>query len=228
MEQLRDLTNVVRNSVVDTALGTGDVLQAVTESVSHSLITVLDLSGSAGDALLAAVSEVACGAMHGAAEAGSDLGTAARGAMIGTIRATHGAAGGPIAAIGASAENMVNTAARIGDGASAARGALQGAVVGASAAGINALDALADAAGGAVRGGFRAGADVAGIARSAVEGAVWGAQDLGVDAGQVAAAAAGGALRAASSLGSATLAEVRGAMRGPIAGVAVTSALSRP
>jgi hypothetical protein len=51
MAQLQGIGNVVRNSVVGTVRGTGEVFDAVAETVSHSLATVLRSTGTVGGAL---------------------------------------------------------------------------------------------------------------------------------------------------------------------------------
>jgi len=103
-----------------------------------------------------------------------------------------------------------------------------GALVGASRIGVNALQAVSVAAAAAVRGAARAGTDTALAARSAVEGAIWGAQDLGVDPIDVAIAAEAGAIRAAAELGSAALRAVRPAVSGVIGGVPIPPEASAP
>jgi hypothetical protein len=110
MAELRGVGNVVRNSVVDTIRGSGEVFDAVEETVSQSLATVLRATGSSRSALTGAVSDVARGALHGAAETGGDLGAAARGTVIGALRGTRGVAGAGLETIGTSVAQLVRTA----------------------------------------------------------------------------------------------------------------------
>ena len=155
------------------------------------------------------------GALHGTAETGGDLGAAARDTVIGALRGTREVADAALETIGTSVRMICAT---------------EGALLGAKSVGMNALDAVAAAAGAAVEGAARAHSDIGRTARSAVEGAIWGAKDLGVDATEVAAAAAGGALGAAQHIGAAAQREVAGALTAAIAGVLLTTKrdLSRP
>jgi hypothetical protein len=102
MARLEGIENVVRNSVVGTVLATGDVFDAVNETVTRSLVTVLRSVGTVPRALDGAVSDVAHGVLHGAVEVGADLASVAKGTVIGTLKATREAGGAPMAAIRAS------------------------------------------------------------------------------------------------------------------------------
>jgi hypothetical protein len=55
MAELQGVGNVVRNSIVDTVHGTAEVLEAVEQTVSNSLVTVLRATGHSRGALTGAL-----------------------------------------------------------------------------------------------------------------------------------------------------------------------------
>ena len=59
------LVDRTKDTIVATIKGAGEIVNAVTETVSDSLTTALKGTGSVGRALTEAVSDVACGAIEG-------------------------------------------------------------------------------------------------------------------------------------------------------------------
>lgn len=122
-------------------------------------------------------------------------------------------------------ERLVKTTAEVGgDISAAAREAAEGSLLGAQQLRVNALDAVAAAAGAAVKAAAEVGGDIAAAAKGAVQGAIAGAKELGVDAFEPGAAAASGALGAAGEIGGGAVQEVERAVSGTIDGVKVKAA----
>ena len=66
-EERRSLVASVKNSIVSTVKGVGEITDAVVDTVSGSLVNAIKRTGEAGVGLSAAVSEVVRGAVLGVA-----------------------------------------------------------------------------------------------------------------------------------------------------------------
>src|SRR5262245_66696189 len=78
----------VKNGLVATIEGTGDVVKAVVDTTAITIATTMRGAGKTGVAGTEAITDVARGVIHGVTEMGSDIGQAAQGAVIGVLRGT--------------------------------------------------------------------------------------------------------------------------------------------
>ena len=113
--------------------------------------------------------------IQGVADVGEDLTKAARGIVVGVIRATKETGTEALGAISATAGAVVkSTSEGGGDVAGAARGAVEGAIEGAREVGLSAEDAASAAASGAVKAAGGLGSTVVEQVRDAVTGTISG------------------------------------------------------
>jgi hypothetical protein len=99
-----------------------------------------------------ATATVADGVIHGASSVGAHLGHAAKGTVIGVLRATEHTGNAAIVTIGHTAHSLIHgTAAVDGDLEPAATGAVEGAIHVSKDVGVKAEDAASAAAHGALR-----------------------------------------------------------------------------
>jgi hypothetical protein len=82
------LGDKVKDTIVATVRGTGEIVNVVTETVSDTLTTALKGTGSVGRALSGAIADVASGVIEGTSQVGGDLGKATKGAVIGVLQGT--------------------------------------------------------------------------------------------------------------------------------------------
>ena len=69
--------------------GTGDIVDAVVDTVSGTLTNTIKGSGAVATSLVRVLSETAHASIQGVAQVGGDLGAAAKGAIIGAWRGTN-------------------------------------------------------------------------------------------------------------------------------------------
>ena len=82
------LARSVKDGVIDTIRGTGEITDAAVDTVASSLVNAIQKTGDVAVALTATATEVVRGEIQGAAKVGGALGSAATSAMIGLLRAT--------------------------------------------------------------------------------------------------------------------------------------------
>ena len=83
MEEKSSIFESVKNSVVGTIRGTGDVAKAVVDTVSGTLAHTIKGTGAVGTSLIEAVSDVGRAAIRGVSDIGGDVGSAAKNAVVG-------------------------------------------------------------------------------------------------------------------------------------------------
>jgi len=76
----------VKSEIVNAIKGTGEVIGATVETVSGAVATTVSSAGKMGGAAIDAVTDVTRDTIKGAAEVGEDLGSAAKGAVQGSIQ----------------------------------------------------------------------------------------------------------------------------------------------
>ena len=74
MEEKSSIFESVKNSVVGTIRGTGDVAKAVVDTVSGTLAHTIKGTGAVGTSLIEAVSDVGRAAIRGVSDIGGDVG----------------------------------------------------------------------------------------------------------------------------------------------------------
>jgi mannose/fructose/N-acetylgalactosamine-specific phosphotransferase system component IID len=72
----------IKDGVIGTISGTGDVASAVVDTVSGTLTHTINGTSAVGTSLIEAVSDVGRAAIRGASGVGGDVGAAAKGAVI--------------------------------------------------------------------------------------------------------------------------------------------------
>src|SRR5207244_5376315 len=77
----------VKDKMVGSIKGTGEVLNAAVDTVSGTLVTTIKGTGAVGTALTSTVSDVLRGAIMGTAQVGGDVG-AAKGGVVGVLKGT--------------------------------------------------------------------------------------------------------------------------------------------
>jgi hypothetical protein len=78
METRKEVFESVKDIVVGTIRGTGDVAKAVVDTISGTLSHTIRGTGSVGMSLIEAVSDVGRAAIRGVADVGGDMGAAAK------------------------------------------------------------------------------------------------------------------------------------------------------
>ncbi len=123
-----------------------------------------------GAALTVAISEVVHGAIQGVTDAGADIGSAAKGAVIDVLRGTKAVGGEALDAVHVTAA-VVKSTAEVGGGLGSAA---KGAIASAKALGLSAEEAASAAATGALKAAGEIGSAAAGQVRNAVTGTIAG------------------------------------------------------
>jgi hypothetical protein len=85
MAEERGLAESVKDGLVGTIRGAGEVANAVTDVVSGTLVHAIKGTGAVGAALTGAVSDVVRGGVQGVTQIGGDVGEASKGALIGLL-----------------------------------------------------------------------------------------------------------------------------------------------
>ena len=83
---LGDIGNILKNAVVGTIKGVGDVLGSTIDITRENTVKALQGARDVGQEATGLVMDSVSGVVQGAVEVGSDVGTAAKGAVIGTIQ----------------------------------------------------------------------------------------------------------------------------------------------
>src|SRR3989442_13641528 len=92
MEARKGIFESVKDGVVGTIKGTGDVAKAVVDTVSGTLTHPIKGTSAGGRSLIEAVSDVGRAASRGPVAVGADVGPAAKGAALGPPAGTSGPA----------------------------------------------------------------------------------------------------------------------------------------
>jgi hypothetical protein len=169
-EERRSLAGSDRDNIDSTVKGVGESTDAVVDTVSDSLVNAVKRTGEMA-AFAVAISEVVRAAIQGVGEAGADVGSAAKGTVIGVLHGTKEVGGEVLDAVSAAAAAVVKTRAEVGgDLGSAAKGAIEGAIAGAKALDMSAEEAASAAATGALK----AAGEISPAAAAQVQNAVTG------------------------------------------------------
>ena len=75
----KGIVESVKDKMVGSIKGTGEVMNAAVDTVSGTLVTTIKGTGAVGTALTSTVSDVLRGAIMGTAQVGGDVGAAAKG-----------------------------------------------------------------------------------------------------------------------------------------------------
>ena len=163
------MIETVRDRIVATVKGSGDVVQATVHTITQTLSTAIKDTGKVGTAITDAVADVASGAVRGTVQVGADLGQAAQGIMLGVLRGTKEAGAEVMHTVGHTAHVAVRDTVEVGgDLEAAATGLVAGAIEGARELGVSAEDAAAAAAHGALKAAGEVGSTVVETVRRAV------------------------------------------------------------
>src|SRR5437588_6607660 len=84
MEARKSVFESVKDGVVGSIKGSGDVVKAVVDTVSGTLTHTIKGTSAVGTSLIDAVSDVGRAAIRGVTDVGGDVGSAAKGAVVGT------------------------------------------------------------------------------------------------------------------------------------------------
>src|SRR5713101_2931751 len=79
----------VKDKMVGSIKGTGEVLNAAVDTVSGTLVTTIKGTGAVGTALTSTVSDVLRGAIMGTAQVGGDVGAAAKDRKSTRLNSSH-------------------------------------------------------------------------------------------------------------------------------------------
>jgi hypothetical protein len=142
----------VKNSIASAINGTGDVAQAAVDTVTKTLNTTVEDFGKTGVLVLGAAANVAKAVIHGATGVGAHVGHAAKGAVIGVLRATKHTGAEAIDTVSDTAYALIHGTSEVGgELGHAAAGAVEGAISVAKEVGVSAEEAAAAAAHGALQ-----------------------------------------------------------------------------
>src|SRR6266478_2415637 len=165
----------VKDKMVGSIKGTGEVLNAAVDTVSGTLVTTIKGTGAVGTALTSAVSDVLRGAIMGTAQVGGDVGAAAKGGVVGVLKGTKEVGAETIDTVSVSARTLVKSAAEVGgDLGAVARNTVEGAISGAKQVGLNVEEAASAAATGAIKGAGEVSEQAVHQVRNAVTGFIAG------------------------------------------------------
>jgi len=140
-----------KNGIVTAIKGTGDVAQAAVDTVTKTLSTTAQDAGKTGASVVDATATVAKGVIHGATGVGAHLGHAAKGTVVGVVRATKHTGAEAIDTIGHTARALIHSTAEVGgELGHTATGVVEGAIAAAKEVGIGAEEAASAAAHGAL------------------------------------------------------------------------------
>src|SRR5438046_3951541 len=88
MEARKSIFESVKDGVVGTIKGTGDVAKSVVDTVSGTLTHTIKRTSTISTSLIETVSDVGRAAIRGVTDVDGDLKTAAKGAVIDALRKT--------------------------------------------------------------------------------------------------------------------------------------------
>lgn len=165
----------VRNNLISTIKATGDIFNAAMDEVSGALSTVFKDTGRAGSAFIGALADIAHEVLRGALEIGSDLGLAAKGVLLGTLRATRETGLEALRTISDTAGAIVKSAYEVaGNLGKVAKGVVEGAIHAAKDLGLDVEDAASAAGRGALKAAYKIGATAGETVRNALTGTIAG------------------------------------------------------
>ena len=142
----------VKIGIAATINGTGDVAQAAVDTVIRTLNTTVEEFGKAGVLVLGAAANVSKAVIHGATGVGAHVGHAARGTVIGVLRASKHTGAEAIDTVSDTAYALIHGTFEVGgELGHAAAGAVEGAISVANEAGVSAEAAASAAAHGALQ-----------------------------------------------------------------------------
>ena len=87
MTMHKGIMESVKDQVVGSIKGTGEIMNTVVDTVSGTLVTTIKGTGAVGTALTSTVSDVLRGAITGTAQVGGDLGATAKAGSSGSSKA---------------------------------------------------------------------------------------------------------------------------------------------
>jgi hypothetical protein len=161
------IIETVKNNIVAAIVGTGDIVQAMVDTITQILATTIKDTGKVGTSDV--IADVASGAVRGAVQVGADLGHAAKGIMVGVLHGTKETGVAVLDTISHTSHAAIrDTAALGGDLEAAATGLVIGAIEGAKKMGVSAEDAAAAAADGALKAAGQVGSTAVETVRKAV------------------------------------------------------------
>jgi len=132
----------VKHDIVTAIVGAGDVAQATVDTVTKTLTRTVKDAGKTGVSVTDTTATVAKGVIHGATGVGAHVGHAAKGTVIGVLRATKQTGAEAIDTIGHTASTLIHSTSEVGgELGHAATGAVEGAISVARQAGVKAEDA---------------------------------------------------------------------------------------
>ena len=76
----------VKNSIVSVITGTGDIVNAVADTISATVSNLVKDAGKTGASLIESLHDVIGAAISGVVGTGKDLGDAVKGLVIGTLK----------------------------------------------------------------------------------------------------------------------------------------------
>ena len=163
------LTAQAKVKIVAAINQTDDIAQATEATVNEMLVTTLEHGGKAVVSMTAAIADVANGAIRGAMQIDADLEQAAKGIMIGIVRASATSGPETVNTISHIAQITIgNTAAIGGDLEAVTAGLVIGAINCATTAGVSAAAAATAAATGALTAAVKAGSTTLALVHQAV------------------------------------------------------------
>lgn len=154
---------------------TGDVVQAAVDIVTNTLGKTVKEVGKKGALVVGAEGNVAKAVIHGATDIGAHVGHAAKGTVIGMLRASKHIGAEAIDTVGYAAYALIHGTSEVGgELGRAARGAVEGAISVAKEVGVSAEEAAAAAADGALQAAATIGAEALHTVRNALKETISG------------------------------------------------------
>jgi hypothetical protein len=164
-----------RESLQEAFQGTEDSFSAFASWASRSLAHASEISGQAGASPVPAIKMLAKAGIQGALDLGIDPGSAARGILVGVLRATRDTGESALSTISLTARTVAQTAIENGgDVAAVVRGLVQGAVLCARDIGVEPVPAGSAAGQAAFEAAIELGSSASEKVEEALQGAIGG------------------------------------------------------